>query len=80
MAVHVLDEKETNLQHVEQVSSSSQENVQTEHVLAGEKGHQAPHAEPHSGLRIDGDDLDHYHEPEVRVVIPRILAILTSHR
>jgi hypothetical protein len=72
MAVHVLDEKDTNLQHVEQVSSSSQENVQTEHVIAGEKTHQAPHAEPHSGLRIDGDDLDHYQEPAVCDLIPRV--------
>ena len=64
-----ITEKEANLQHVEKVESDSSNNsssdqVEKHGVVAG-KDSSAHRVEKLGGLRIDGDDLDHEHEPKV---------------
>ena len=73
MAVdHVVTEKETNLHHVENLDSASSkdstnEQVEKHGVVAG-KDSTVHHVERREGLRIDGDDLDHEHEPAVCLI------------
>lgn len=70
MAVQTtINEKDVNHQHVEKVDSdaskgSSSENI--DKVQVTEIKNSTPHRdEKRGGLRIDGDDLDHEHEPKV---------------
>ena len=70
MAVTASTEKETTLQHVEQVDSSkssSSDHVGSHAVATGKHANPA-YIEKMGALRIDGDDLDHEHEPPVSYV------------
>jgi hypothetical protein len=63
-------EKEAHIQHAETVDSGTSKTSSTEHVekqavVAG-KEPSPNYVERYGGLRIDGDDMDHEHEPKVR--------------
>ena len=69
MAVTTSTEKEANLQHVEKIgldsSKSSSSDYVERHEVVAEKKSNAAYIEKMGALRIDGDDLDHEHEPPV---------------
>lgn len=69
MAVTASTEKEANLQHVEKIGPDSSKSSSSDHVdrhgVAAAKHSNAAYVEKMGALRIDGDDLDHEHEPPV---------------
>ena len=70
MAVTTSTEKEAaNLQHVEKIGPDSSKSSSSDHVDTFElntgKHASAAYVERMGALRIDGDDLDHEHEPPV---------------